>query len=216
MYTQVDKRWKSLRDIAIIDVKELAENSWSALEKIWNSEYAYNEKRLAKIVELMCRDIAARLTEEFNGGHLWTLDLESKIKLVEAVDVCRTFQKVGSFYQQQLFKKKVNPLNFKALAEVETKLLTAIRIRMMIEELGKVHRQTPFSNDPAELIHSLEQINLLALQPNQMKPFQEAFDGLKTEVKQLMSQCIPILAKELQQSMQRENCQSVFNCLKKW
>ena len=70
MYTQVDKRWKSLRDIAIIDVKELAENSWSALEKIWNSEYAYNEKRLAKIVELMCRDIAARLTEEFNGGHL--------------------------------------------------------------------------------------------------------------------------------------------------
>ena len=144
------------------------------------------------------------------------MDLEYKIKLVEAVDVCRTFQKVGSFYQQQLFKKKVNPLNFKALAEVETKLLTAIRIRMMIEELGKVHRQTPFSNDPAELIHSLEQINLLALQPNQMKPFQEAFDGLKTEVKQLMSQCIPILAKELQQSMQRENCQSVFNCLKKW
>jgi len=37
---------------------------------------------------------------------------------VEAVDVCRTFQKVGGFYQQQLFKKKVNPLNFKLLAEV--------------------------------------------------------------------------------------------------
>ena len=42
VYTQVDKSWKSLGETAIIDVKELAESSWSALEKIWNSEHAYS------------------------------------------------------------------------------------------------------------------------------------------------------------------------------
>lgn len=63
MYTQIDKRWKSLSETTIIDMKDLAEASWSALEKIWNSEHAYGEKRLAKVVELMCKDIAARLTQ---------------------------------------------------------------------------------------------------------------------------------------------------------
>jgi len=79
-----------------------------------------------------------------------------------------------------------------------------------------VHRQAAFATDPADLIQPLEQINLLSLQPNQMKPFQEALDSLKSQVKEMMGQCLPVLAKELQQSMQRENCQSLLNCLKKW
>lgn len=32
----------------------------------------------------------------------------------------------------------------------------------------------------------------------------------------MIEHCIPILSKELQQSTQRNNCQSVLNCLKKW
>lgn len=49
-----------------------------------------------------------------------------------------------------------------------------------------------------------------------MRPFQEALDTVKGEVKDMLGQCIPILSKELQQSMLRENSQSVWNCLKKW
>lgn len=96
----------------------------------------------------MCKDIAARLSAEFSGGQLWKMDLDTKIKLVEAVDVCRTFQKVGEFYQQQLFKKKVNPINFKLLAEMESKVLTAIRVRATIEELSKIHKQAAFDKEP--------------------------------------------------------------------
>jgi hypothetical protein len=68
------------------------------------------------VVEVMSKDVANRITDEFNNGQLWKTDLKTKIKLVEAVDVCRTFYKSGTFYQQQLFKRKINPLNFKNIA----------------------------------------------------------------------------------------------------
>ena len=46
------------------------------------------------------------------------MELEVKIKLLEAIDVCRTFKRVGSFHQQQLFKKKVGSFSFKQVSEL--------------------------------------------------------------------------------------------------
>lgn len=77
----------------------------------------------------MAQELINRITSEFKNSQLWAFELEVKIKLIEAVDLCRTFQRVGSLYQQQLFKRKANPFGFKNIIELESKLLMAIRIR---------------------------------------------------------------------------------------
>lgn len=117
-YTRIDKGWKNISSTDIINLKDLVEITWNALAKIWDSEFAYSEKRLAKVVDLAGQDVANRIIEEFKNSQLWAFEMEVKVKLIEAVDVCRTFQKVGNLHQQQLFKRKASSFNFKTISEL--------------------------------------------------------------------------------------------------
>jgi hypothetical protein len=190
-YTRIDKAWKSIQATEIINLKDLIDSTWSAIAKIWDSEHAYSEKRLVKVVDLAGQELANRIASEFKNSQLWVFEMETKVKLIEAVEVCRSFQRVGNLHQQQLFKRKANPLNFKSIAELESKLLTAIRIRTEIEELARIHRQSALEFDPESLLEILAPFNLLSLTLAQTKPFQEALDTVKGKIVAIVGQCIP-------------------------
>lgn len=41
-YTRIDKQWKNVGSIELTNLKDLIESTWSAIGKIWDSEYPYN------------------------------------------------------------------------------------------------------------------------------------------------------------------------------
>jgi hypothetical protein len=50
-YTKIGKSWTN-PEIDIINLKDSIDNLWNCLMTIWESDHAYNEKRLHKIVNV--------------------------------------------------------------------------------------------------------------------------------------------------------------------
>lgn len=121
-YTWIDKAWKSIQSTEIVNLKDLIDSTWSALAKIWDSEHAYSEKRLVKVIDLAGQEIANRIAWEFKNSQLWVFEMETKVKLIEAVEVCRSFQRVGNLYQHAAVQKEGQPIQLQihCRAVVET------------------------------------------------------------------------------------------------